>query len=281
MKSLCLLAVCVPMMMNNTGNIVNVPVGDVAYEEDENSIFYKYSGYPSPAKDLDCEDGYIFYNFEVFRANYTTVSDLYLVHTISSFVPGSVAKRNGSDKYKDHKLKHGYVHLLLQMARTDDGGFGGSIMPKAMWPQSTDFQTTISSSYGYNYVFSQSAGLEVGYDMGCGASLKADKSRGLSLSFSKSKATISADPVLSAQFAPETAMEAQWSFQVQNADPVGDTTYTFDLYFLFEMKNDAEGVSSTAFDVLYDVNFCGQHKVMWWYNDCKDYYRTTTIRCHY
>lgn len=77
-------------------------------------------------------------------------------------------------------------------------------------------------------------------------------------------------------------MEAQWSFQVQNAEPVGDTTFTFDQYFLFEMKNDASGVSSSAFDVLYSVNFCGQFKTLWWYNnEGSDFYRTTTIRCHY
>ena len=281
MNGLTMLAICVPMLLNTTGNVVQVPVSDVVCQEDENSIFYRYSGYSSPAKDLDCDDGYIFYNFEVFRANYTTVSDLYLVHTNSSFIPGSVARRNGNDNYKDYKLKHGYVHLILQRATTDSGGIGGSIVPKAMWPKSTDFQTTISSSYSSNYVFSNSSGLESGCDLGSGATLKSDRSNSLSISFDKSKTTISSDPVLSAQFSPNSSMEAQWSFQVQNAEPVGDTTFTFDQYFLFEMKNDASGVSSSAFDVLYSVNFCGQFKTLWWYNEGSDFYSTTTIRCHY
>ena len=44
-----------------------------------NNIFQVLGGYPSPTKDLDCDDGYIIYDFEVLKAGYTNQSNLYIL----------------------------------------------------------------------------------------------------------------------------------------------------------------------------------------------------------
>lgn len=249
-------------------------------QEDENSLFYRLGGYPSPAKDLDCDDGYIVYNLEVFKCNYTSTSNLYIVHTASSFVPGHVARLNGNTNYKDYSLKHGYVHLTIERANKD-GIIGGEISPKAMWPLSSDFTTTISSSFGSNLIFSKEQGSEI--TLGEGGELKTygNNSTALQFSFVKSKSTTSTDPVLSAQYSSDNICEAQWSFEILKADIAGNCTYSFDQYFMFEMKTNSNGISNDAFNIIYSVDFCGQFYLLWKWREGYDFYRNTNISCFY
>ncbi len=209
------------------------------------------------------------------KSSFTSESDLYIVHTSSAFTPGCVARVNGESKYKDYLLKRGFVHLTLERIN-ENGKVGGTIYPKAMWPQSTSFTTTISTSTSTT----SSLGRDYSAEIGDGASLKSANSYGLTFSFDKSVSSISSDPRISAQFSSESIMEAQWNFEVINRDMAGKTTFSFEQYFLFEMKKDANGCNSDAFIVNYSVNYQGQYQgFLWAWYDGWSFDKTTKITC--
>ena len=62
-------------------------------------------------------------------------------------------------------MKRGYVHFILEQVN-EDGKTGGTIYPKAMWPQSTDFSTTVTSSVSNNVTFGKGSSGKIGLDDG-------------------------------------------------------------------------------------------------------------------
>ena len=174
-------------------------------------------------------------------------------------------------------MKRGYVHLILEQVN-EDGKTGGTIYPKAMWPQSTDFSTTVISSVSNNVTFGKGSSGKIGLDDGAEITYGDSSNASLSMAFTKS--TVTDDPVLSAQYSSSSIMEAQWNFEVVNRNPVSKTTYAFDQYFMFEMKKDAKNCSEDAFIANYSVKFQGQYQgFMWFWYEGWEFSRTTRISC--
>lgn len=244
-----------------------------------NNVFNVLGGFDSPAKVLDCDDGYVVYDCEILKAKYTNQSNLYIVHTSTAFTPGYVARANNNQSYKNYLLKSGYVHLTLEQVN-QDGKIGGTIYPKNMWPKSSDFTTTISSSVSYGSSIGKSFSGELSLGDGGKISCEDSTNSTLSFSFTKSMSTISDDPFVSTQLSSDSVNEAQWNFEVINRDLAGKTTYAFDQYFMFEMRTDAIDCNENAFILKYSVKFQGQYQVFFWaWYDGWEFTNTVNISC--
>lgn len=241
------------------------------------SPFRKLGGFDR-AKVLDCDDGYVYYYTETYKAPFTPNSDLYLEHFVSEFTPGHMARLNGNNAYKDYNLSNGFVHVTLEQY-SENGKRGGKIAPKEFWPKSTSFTTTIGSSFGGSINLGLSS--EAGVQIGNGTSIfgKQEGNAGLTLSFDKSASTVMTDPVLSSQFSSSNHYEVQWSISSQNKPVAGSVTYTLDSYYLFEMSNDVINANRDAYIATYDVMFQGTHKVIWQWFDGWTFNSSVRISC--
>ena len=229
-------------------------------------------------KVLDCDDGYVYFYTETYKAPFTSRSDLYIEHTVTEFTPGHVTRNNGDDSYKDYNLSNGYVHLKLERY-SEDGKEGGEIAPKDYWPKSTSFTTTISSSFGgsTNLDFSSETGVEIGN--GASISRKEGNGAGITLSFDKTVSTVMEDPTLSSQFSSNDKNEAQWSISSQNKSIAGSVTYCLDTYYLFEIASEVKNANRDAFILTYEFMYQGTYKVLWWWQDGWTFNASVRISC--
>ena len=234
------------------------------------SPFSLLGGYPEPYKVLECDDGYVYYNLEIYKACYTIYSNLYLLHIESVFTPGYVANMNGDvqnngNGYKKYMLKRGYVHIGLSRYE-DDNRYGGTIYPKSMWPSSSTTSTTFTSSFGSSSTIGKSLG--AGIELGNGGILSvtgnASNSSSLTFTYDESLSSVVSDPILSNQYSSSNNLEAQWSFEILNKDIAGKISYHLDSYYLFEMSNDAYNCNVDAFIIDYKVMFQGQYIGFLW-----------------
>ena len=279
-----LLLTCTSMIFPMSESItpMKTPTSRLLTQSSVPEGFYYFGGYPGTARDLTCEDGYITYSFEVFKMDYTSQSNLFIVHTRSSFVPGHVAVQNNEPGFKDYYLKSGYVHLTLERANSN-GNHGGTIYPKLMWPNSTTVTTVSTSSTSTQLAFNYGNNQGVTFENGS-LQFTAGSSNSTTLSVQNTTSLTSQfiDPILSAQYSPNNLSEAQWNFDVINWNPTGKVTFTFDQFFLFEMMKDSTGMNENAFDVIYSVKYKGQYQGIFgilfegW-----DFTRSTRITCFY
>lgn len=68
---------------------------------------------------LDCADGYVYYYVDIYKANYTENSNLFLIHSEVTYTPGYVARINNEvqtngSKYNNYMLKRGYLHMNIR-----------------------------------------------------------------------------------------------------------------------------------------------------------------------
>lgn len=237
-----------------------------------NTTFSLLGGFPSKALVLDCKDGYVYYNMDVYKLPYTSKSNLYLIHVITDWTPGYIAYKNTNTKYDESRsLSKGYVHLTLERYSDEDkSAYGSKITPKAMWPLSSNVETTITSSYGLSLMSNN--GLEKGLNLGEGGSISLNKtssnSTALTFSYNKSQSSTADDPWLSSQTNSENVLEAQWYFEIQNKEIAGRITYTLETYYLFEMDNYSYiNANKDAFILNYSVEFISAYQFLWWWND--------------
>ena len=143
------------LLVSNTGAISTHEVA-LAYDDDTSTVdFYRIGG-GNPTKVLDCPDGYIYQQIDVYKHSYTNLSDLYLYKVDAQFVPGHVArqnsvKRNNGQDYNDYYLSKGYMHIAAYQYKGTE--YGGAIAYKAMSPSSSKSTTTITSAYGTSLSF--------------------------------------------------------------------------------------------------------------------------------
>jgi len=238
----------------------------------------------SNAKIIDCKDGYVYYNLDISKTEYTDKSNLYLVHTLTQFTPGYVTKLNNIPNYdQSRSLGRGYVHLALEQYRDlDKNAVGSVISPKEYWPRSSTYTTSISSTFGATVSYNSSIqqGVEIGNGGSIGASVSKNSGTALSFSFSKTMSSVTDDPRLSTQNSPTNPNEAQWSFEIINKDVAGKTTYYLDTYYLFEMDNYSyENANCDSFILTYSLLFVSSYKTLWWWNDGHDYTNSIRISC--
>lgn len=236
---------------------------------DENNSFILIGHSSAPVLTLECDDGYVYHYMEIYKASYTSNSDLYLAKIQNSFTPGHVAVVNGTTKtngeaFKDYYLRRGYVHMGLSRY-FDEAYYGPNISIKAMWPTSSSFSTTITSSFGFNAQFSNE--FQQGVSFGDGIIIQADvgssNSTALTINFSKTVSTTSENPFLSAQYSADNNFEAQWNFDFTDIRSAATAvTYTFNTYLLFEMDKSYYGCSRDAFILDYNIMFQGFYYMM-------------------
>ncbi len=255
----------------------NIEYNQISVQSSTESPFMRLGGFDR-AKVLDCIDGYVYYYNEIYRSTFTSESDLYLVHVVTEFTPGHVARLNGGTSYKDCNLSNAYVHLTLEQY-SEDGKKGGEIAPKDFWPKSSSFTTTISSSFGesIDMVFSSEGGIEIGN--GASLSAKTGNDFSVSLQFDESISTVVEDPVLSSQFSFDNKNEVQWSLSSQNKSISGSVTYTLDSYYLFEMSKDVINANRDSFMLTYEVMYQGTYKLLWWWQDGSTFKEGVRISC--
>ena len=236
----------------------------------------------NPETVLDCEDGYVVNGYDIYKMEYTSQSSLFIIHSLTGFTPGHVARVNDLPNYKDYSLKRGYVHLEVRRAQTSSGGHGGTIYPKLMWPSSTTVTTVESStsSIGLSYNYGTNGGVSLGLD-GVSITAGSSKSTGLTFQFSHTISSQFSDPIVSNQFSSGLT-EAQWSFEVRNRNIAGNITFTFDQYYLFELQNDYYGVNIDAFDLIRSFKYQGQYTgFMWATYDGWEFFSSHTSKCLY
>ncbi len=208
-------------------------------------------GFPEKVKILDFSYGYIYYDIQIYRTQFTSNSDLYLVGMQTEFTPGWVAYRNGNTNYgMNYILNNGYVHLEAIKYEESPTKKGGNVFLKAYWPTSTTFTTTVTSSTGLTLNMNQS--VEAGVDLDGGVSLKATQTKGLSISFNRSVGVTYTDPYLSAQSSPTNPKQAQWNYKV-TSNTAKKVTYYLQTYYLFEMDNTNVNAGDDAFSFYYKV----------------------------
>lgn len=228
----------------------NQPVQtNVSYQDEgvlvsDSSSFTRIGG-SSLHKVLDCEDGYIYDQIDIYKHPYTESSDLYLFKVSAQFTPGIVALQNNTKRpdgssYGGSYLKKGFIHIGCTKYQTTE--YGGDISYKAISPISSTTTVTFTSSYGTSRTSSFSGSLGISADeMGTlKATAGVSASTSVTLSSQTSTSTTSEDPLLSVQYAYNTlnkTNEAQWSFSVRNPENAGAKTYWITSYLLFEMSN--------------------------------------------
>lgn len=232
-------------------------------------------------KIIDCVDGYAYSYMEWFMAPYTTKSNLMLIHNKTSFTPGYVAAKNGESGYDGSRyLYSGYFHYTLERyVDAEKGKVGPSVVPQAMWPLSTTYETTISSSFGVSLGVNVEDGAE--YDVGDDAmKVVAKEGASLAISYSTSLSTVGEEPSLSAQYSPSNPMEAQWSYQFKGAREAGCVTYILDTYYLFEIDNySAVNCGRDSFIITVSARMTTYYQYGWFGGVGWDYDYSNRILC--
>lgn len=191
--------------------------------------------------------GYFYYDSDVYFSQFTTVSRLYLIHNKCQFTSGYIANINGNPDFDSFfDLWSGYVHTSASKV-TNGGYHSSSITMKSCWPQSSDFTSVVTSSFGVNYTIQRD--IEAGTDLSSGLTITSKTTNSFSFLFDRSVAVQSPEPYLSGQYSPTNSKEAQWNYQY---NAVGKATYTLDTYYLFEVKNDASAYQDYSFK--FDVS---------------------------
>ena len=191
--------------------------------------------------------GYTYYDMDIYYSPFTSVSRLYLIHTIAEFTSGSIATDIGEFGYdRTAQQTGGLVSIELKSkSNSNTGAHTSSYEPVAAFPMSTETTVTINSSYSENLTLNAevSAGISL-TDFSIGGKV----GEGLTLSYSTGQSTTSPDPLVSYQKSPSNRCKSSWLFKFASVAP---TTYVHEAFYFFEVKNDGNQYSdySFAFDV--------------------------------
>jgi len=223
---------------------------------DDMGAFSYIGGYPSKAKILDSIDGYAYYNLEIFKVNYSDKSNMFLIHVETEFTPGVNAVLNGETQYNGSMyLGEGYVHITPQKYYVSSSKHGADLVSKSFWPKSSNFSTTVTSSFGGSFSVSRAIASGGTLSLNEGVSLSQSNSTNakLTLNYSKSLSTLMDDPFISTQTASNNYDTAEWSYQVVNFGVAGAATYTLNTYCMFELNDSSYlGTNCDAFNLKLD-----------------------------
>lgn len=230
-----------------------------------------------PQNVLECEDGYVVFSSDLNKIYCNSYSDIYVFTSRVQFVPGYQArlnnqKRSDGSSFTNHSLNSGFVHVKVhRFEYPERSSHGGNVSFKTMWPQSSTFTTSISSSYGSSFNFDK----EISVDSSGVLSFK--KGSSFTIETNSSTLTTGSDPILSAQNSQDTN-ECQWSFEVHDKDVVGKNTYWLQTNVMFEMDKNLKNSIRDAVSVDIDFKFTGAHKTLgiWW--ECFDVEKSIVVR---
>ena len=234
----------------------------------QTTIFQKFGVSHEATKLIDNKDGYTYRLCDIYKASFTDYSDLYIVREQIWITPGRIA-RTENNYYNDVQLGRGSVSIELQEYYESDNKHGGHITTKAWWPQSSQVNVALSSSYSSSYSNSFTTSVSSGASLGAGsqnASISASNSStstyGYTLSCSDTISYV--EPLMSSQLSSSNDKKVFWTYEYPNAENHGLVTLYMDLYVMFEMDKDYINCGSSAFkflisvettDVYYESNF--------------------------
>lgn len=266
---------------NNVSSYSTNRANNITY--DGFDVLYRSEEFPA----LECDDGYINTQINVYNAPFTTKSNLILVRLDNTIVPGHVARLNNDtqengNSYKDYNFKAGYVHVYATSWEKEVDYsltlYSGQILNEVAWPRSDKVQTTITNSYGFESTIGNE--FENGVSLGDGVTVKVGNSTSASvtLSYTKTVSSISNDPVMSYHYSSNDD-RYEWSLETLNVEVSGAVVYNFSTYYLFELNDN--GVLSDcqkSFDLHLDFMYQGAFKPLWWWADGWEFNSSLTIR---
>ncbi len=207
----------------------------------------------NPIKVLESDCGYAYVEMDLYKSPYTDKSNLYLLNSKVNFTPGIIPQIHGDrqddgSKFKEAYLKYGGFDFELEQYN-EGWRRSGNISIKASWPYSTNVSTTISSSFSKTLSFGISNGQSTGNLNGGFLSVEANSmfTTSVAYQFTKTLSSVTADPMLSHQYSPQSVENLEWTYITQNPEVAGTITYNVNSYVLFEMDNTAMNMSSDAF----------------------------------
>lgn len=242
----------------------------VVYENsgEDVTIFRKFGVSHEATKLIDNKDGYTYRLCDIYKASFTNYSDLYIVREQISVTPGRIA-REENPYYNDVQLGKGLVSIELQEYYESEDKHGGHITTKAWWPQSSQVNIALSSSYSNSYSSSFTSSVSAGASIGAGSQSASISGSNSSTStygytFSCSDTISYVEPLMSSQLSSSNNKKVFWTYEYPNAENHGLVTLYMDLYVMFEMDKDYVNCGSSAFkfllsvettDVYYESNF--------------------------
>lgn len=223
----------------------------------ENTIFQKFGVSHEPVKLIDNNDGYTYRMCDIYKSPFTNYSDLYIVREQIEVTPGRIA-REDNPNYNDVQLGKGLVSIELQEYYENENKHGGHIKTKAWWPQSSQVNVALSSSYSSAYSNSFSSSISAGLSLGAGsnnASISGSNSSSSTSSYSFSCGDVISykEPLMSSQLSSSSNKKVYWTYEYPNDQNHGLLTLRMDLYVMFEMDKDYINCGSSAFKFLLTV----------------------------
>ena len=263
-EAVLLLSLLIPNANNVTQHKI-VPANDYGTSVADSSSFTRIGG-STLSRVLECEDGYVYDQIDIYKHPFTESSDLYLYKVTAQFTPGVVANANGVKMSNGKSFNYSYLHsgfVHVSAYKYQYLEYGGDITYKAIAPISSGMTTSVTSTYGKTYT--SSFGTETGVSIDTMGTIKANigtsVSSSMAITYSNSVSTTTSDPVLSTQYAENSTTkktEAQWSFSVVNGMYAGAATYWMTTYLLFEMSNEVSYFNRDVFNSYIHFAFNGQ-----------------------
>lgn len=264
-KALVSCLICISIFnvnINSTDNVQSKIETKKSYNSHEEINGFQWTtGFVNKSVNKD-PVGYFYYDVDVYSTDFTNCSKLFLLHTKGEFTSGYIAKQNDpNSNYYDsnYDLWSGYIHSSF-IRHTSDGMTSSSFVPKTSWPQSSNFTSTISSSFSTSLSIGSQLGAEA--DICGGLIISRVSSSSITFSFDKSVAVSGPEPFISSQTSLTNINAQQWNYQY---NAVGKATYVLDTYQLFEVKNDGVNCSQYSFDYQVSVKMTNiAWKGYWW-----------------
>ena len=213
---------------------------------------------------IDYFDGYVYYTTEIYRANFTNKSSIYLFSTDTTFVPGRVANSIDSKYHSDNYLSEGFISFSFD--RFEDSSLGVHMLganTKLLYAypnEPSKVQTTVSSHFGTELsIYNE---LEGGVEFNGGLSVYVSKTIGASLSFSLDTTitSVSEDPLIAPQFYDDNTF--YWNIQFVNPSYTGSMSYKFHTYVFLEVDNYSYACPLECFNYTYSVSFRTKYKLL-------------------
>lgn len=222
-----------------------------------NGFYWSY-GYVEPSLYQD-EYGYFYYDMEVYYANFTSESRLYILHNKVDFTPGHVAHENDpSSNYKStYYLNKMFLHTNV-FQKTEDNKQSSTFYYKECSPHTDSFTSTVTTSTGLSLNIS----LDGEADVSDNGSVKVKGGTGFTFIYDKSIAITSNEPYLSMQHSSENYNTIQWNVEYNDK---GKTTYTLDTFYIFELKNNGNAYQDYSFGFTTYIKMETIKDKGWWW----------------
>lgn len=202
--------------------------------------FTYLDGFDERQYSSDNKSGYIYYDLDLYWAQFTQKSKLIIAHVTADFTPGYVANLNEKTFDSGYKLTLGYIHIgASKIVRSTY--WSSDVYYLAGWPYSSKESYAVSSTTGLEITFGKESSKS--HNLNGAVLSKSTKKNSLTLKIEKTASASGDNPKLSSQQAPNNQLEHQLSYEYKVA---GTNTLNQDCYLLFECVDNATGPFNPA-----------------------------------